>query len=87
MPDKDAKLDMVKNKVLEKMKGTLRRERRLSTSESVCSLSSISSSRTRQRSEGEESESEQTAKQIRTLKDRKTVIPQSRLPGPVSFQS
>ena len=59
-PDKSEKLDVIRNKVLEKMKRTLKREkgRRLSTSGSVCSYSSISSSRTRQRSENDDLENE-----------------------------
>ena len=83
VPDKEAKLNLVKNKVLEKMKRTLRRERKLSVSESVCSISSISSSRTRQRSEGDEAEREHAAKLGRHLKPPAN---QSRLPAPVNHQ-
>ena len=88
IPDKEAKLIVVKNKVLEKMKRTVRRERRLSTSGSICSQSSLGSragslagsragSRTRQRSEGDEHEGEMSAKFSKPSLERK-----SRLPGP-----
>ena len=88
IPDKEAKLIVVKNKVLEKMKRTVRRERRLSTSGSICSQSSLGSragslagsragSRTRQRSEGDEHEGEMSAKFSKPSIERK-----SRLPGP-----
>ena len=46
LPDNEQKLTMVRNKVLDKMKRTLRRER-LSSSGSVSSLGSRTSSRTR----------------------------------------
>ena len=61
-PDKDMKLEVIWNKVLEKMKRTLRRERKLSVSGSDCSVTSRSSSKTRPRSESEEVESELAAK-------------------------
>ena len=51
IPDKDAKLALVRNKVLENMKHTVRRERRLSIGGSTCSGLSKTESRTRQRSE------------------------------------
>ena len=51
IPDKEEKLSLMKNKVLEKMKRTVRRERRLSVGGSVCSGSIRSGGRTRQRSE------------------------------------
>ena len=87
LPDKDAKLDLVRNKVLEKMKRTLRRERRQSTGGSVSSVDSRSSSRTRQRSDEEESDSEHNPKHSRPIQDSKHLAHQSKLPGPVSFKS
>ena len=86
LPDKDAKLDLVRNKVLEKMKRTLRRERRQSTGGSVSSVDSRSSSRTRQRSDEEESDSEHNPKHSRPIQDSKHLAHQSKLPGPVSFK-
>ena len=65
IPDKDVKLEVIRNKVLDKMKRTLRRDRKLSVSESVCSLASRSSSKTRPRSESEEVDSELAAKMSR----------------------
>ena len=84
IPDKEAKLSIVRNKVLEKMKRTVRRDRRLSTSGSVCSESSMpgsragsrAGSRTRQRSEDNEEELV-PSKLSRGPHERK-----SRLPGP-----
>ena len=73
--DSDAKLMAIKNKVLDKMKRTLKRERRLSTSGSVHSVDSVnsrSSSKTRRRSVSEETESHQKFKQSRI----------SRIPAP-----
>ena len=81
IPDKEAKLTLVKNKILEKMKRTVRRERRLSTSGSNCSELSLgvsrSGSRTRQRSEDDELEGELASKISKPSQERK-----SRLPGP-----
>ena len=76
MPDKEAKLIMVRSKVLEKMKRTVRRERRWSECGSVDSFSSRSSGRTRQRSEGDDNVGEQDAKQSRPAQVK------SRLPAP-----
>jgi uncharacterized protein (DUF2267 family) len=81
IPDKEAKLTLVKNKVLEKMKRTVRRERKLSVGGSICSGSSMfgsrAGSRTRQRSEGDDQVGELAAKQSRgSQPDRR-----SRLPG------
>ena len=75
-------MDSVRNKVLDKMKRTLRRERHLSTSGSVTSISSICSSKTRPRSEGEDQELNTAAKvsQNSTLMGSAS---QSRLPGPL----
>ena len=73
--DSDVKLASIQNKVLEKMKRTLKRDRRLSLSGSVCSVDSVqsrSSSKTRRRSDGEESEGQQMSKQSRL----------SRIPAP-----
>ena len=77
IPDMEAKLTTVRNKVLEKLKRTVRRERRLSTS--VGSMRSAS--RTRQRSEEAESESEHVPKLSRSS------LPKSMLPGPAQVQS
>ena len=82
VPDKEAKLTLVRNKVLDKMKRTLRRERSFSNGGSVCSMSSRSSSRTRQRSETEEPDNVKTPKQ--RCPDRKSVPQASKLPGPLS---
>ena len=80
VPDNAVKLGIIRNKVLEKMKRTLRRERRLSA---TGSSSSISSSRTRPRSENEELETETAAKIIKvsSLKP-PSQSQQSRLPAP-----
>ena len=78
VPDNAVKLTVIQNKVLEKMRRTLRRERRLSTSGSV---SSKSSSRTRPRSEGEEVENEVASKVSKTS-NIKPPGQQSRLPAP-----
>ena len=51
MPDEEAKISFVKNKVLEKMKRTVRRQ---SVSGSVGSGISRASSKTRQRSEDDQ---------------------------------
>ena len=75
-PDMEAKLTTVRNKVLEKMKRTVRRERRLSTSGSVSSVGSMrSASRTRRRSVGEEPQGENAPKLRRST------------PGPAHIQS
>ena len=79
IPDKDAKLASIRNKVLDKMKRTLKRERRLSTSGSVCSNMSFSSSRTRPRSESENNDDQISAKHSK-MSSLKTVPP----PIPVS---
>ena len=72
----EAKLTTVRNKVLEKMKRTVRRERRLSTSGSVSSVGSMrSASRTRRRSVGEEPQGENAPKLSRST------------PGPAHIQS
>ena len=77
IPDKEANLTLVENKVLEKMKRTVRRERRLSIGGSMCSdnsqVGSRSVSKTRQRSEGEEVDGESASK-----------IRKSRIPNPKS---
>ena len=76
IPDKEAKLSAVRNKVLEKMKRTVRRERRLSTG-SVSSLGTTKSeSKIRQRSE-DESEYDGAQKFSKLCPP-----PKSRLPGP-----
>ena len=80
VPDKQVKITLVRNKVLEKMKRTLRRERTLSESGSEYSISSRSSSRTRQRSVGEEDDSESVSKVSRPSK----MVQQSRIPAPLS---
>ena len=82
VPDKDKKLNMVRNKVLDKMKKTLRRER-LSSRGSASSICSRTSSRTRRRSKDEEFENEKAPK---LTKQQSLVKPpvQSRLPAPVS---
>ena len=85
VPDKDEKISMVRNKVLDKMKRTLKRDRKLSVG-SVGSIDSRTSSKTRYRSYEEDSMAEQVAKQSKLH----TALPpnppalQSRLPGPVS---
>ena len=84
VPDKESKMTFVRNKVLDKMKRTLRRERHLSTSGSVCSLSSRSSSKTRQRSEGDELEEENAAKVSRPS-SLKSAGHHSKLPGPLKL--
>ena len=61
VPDKEQKLSDVKNKVLEKMKKTLRRERRRSVG-SASSSCSLTSSRTRPRSKDGENEVENASK-------------------------
>ena len=59
------KLEVIENKVLEKLKRTLNRERSFSSAGSVCSRSS---SRTRQRSDGDDAgASQQVAKQSKTM--------------------
>ena len=78
-PDSAAKLGEIRNKVLEKMKRTLRRERSPSLSGSVCSRSS---SRTRLRSESEELETQAAAKSLKSSSIKPVQKPQSRLPGP-----
>ena len=85
LPDKDEKLTMVRNKVLDKMKRTHRRER-LSSRGSVCSIDSRTSSRTSLRSKEEDSENERATKQIKHQSLSKPAGLQSRLPAPVSQQ-
>ena len=84
-PEKDIKLTMVKNKVLEKMKRTLRRERRLSVSGSVCSINSRSSSKTRKRSETDDLEVDnEAASKIIRPSNVKGAVQQSKLPAPIT---
>ena len=85
-PDKEEKISMVRNKVLDKMKKTLRRERRLSGG-SVGSVDSRSSSKTRCRSDEEDSKVEHTAKHIKHHAGPNPPGLQSKLPGPVSSKS
>ena len=85
-PDKEEKISMVRNKVLEKMKRTLRRERRLSGG-SVGSVVSRSSSKTRCRSNEEDSMVEHTAKHSKHHAGPNPPGLQSKLPGPVSSKS
>ena len=84
VPDKEAKLTLVRNKVLDKMKRTLRRERTFSSSGSVCSLNSRSSSRTRRRSETEEPENVKAPKQ--SCPDKKGIPQPSKLRPPLSLE-
>ena len=79
VPDREEKISMVKDKVLEKMKRTLRRERRLSCG-SVGSIDSRTSSKTRNRSYEEDDLAEQVAKHIKQHPGPKPPVPQSRLP-------
>ena len=85
VPDKEEKISLVRNKVLDKMKRTLRRERRLSYG-SVGSVESRTSSKTRYRSNEEDSVAEQIAKhsKLHTALPPNPPALQSRLPGPVS---
>ena len=85
VPDKDEKISMVRNKVLDKMKRTLKRDRKLSVG-SVGSIDSRTSSKTRYRSYEEDSMAEQVAKQSKLHKalPPNPLALQSRLPGPVS---
>ena len=87
LPDKEQKLTIVKNKVLDKMKRTLRRER-LSSKGSMSSLCSLTSSKTRLRSN--DSDNENSAKVVKTkvwnsisrlpaLKQRDSSIPKKSL--------
>ena len=69
VPDKDVKLSIVKNKVLDKMKRTLRRER-LSSRGSMSSLYSRTSSKTRRRSKDSDSENENNAKLVKQQVDK-----------------
>jgi hypothetical protein len=82
LTDNEQKLTMVRNKVLDKMKRTLRRER-LSSSGSVSSLGSRTSSRTRLRSKDEDPEIEPAPKHSKPQPDSKPSGQLSRLPGPV----
>ena len=82
LPDNEQKLTMVRNKVLDKMKRTLRRER-LSSSGSVSSLGSRTSSRTRLRSKEEDPENEPAPKHSKHQPAAKPSVQLSRLPGPV----
>ena len=79
MPDKEAKISFVKNKVLEKMKRTVRRQ---SVSGSMGSGISRASSKTRQRSEDDQAVKEPAPKLIKATHDRK-----SRLPSPAVSHS
>ena len=85
-PDKEEKISMVRNKVLEKMKKTLRRERRLSGG-SVGSVDSRSSSKTRCRSNEEDSIVEHVAKHSKPNAGLHPQGLQSKLPGPISSKS
>ena len=80
IPDKEAKLSIVRNKVLEKMKRTVRRQS-LGGGGSLCSGTSLAGSRagsrTRQRSD--DLEKEPASKVCKPSQDRK-----SRLPAPAS---
>ena len=76
IPDKEAKLTFVRNKVLEKMKRTVRRERRLSIGGSTCSGLSRTESRTRQRSEEDLTTNDESSAKRRP----------SKLPAPVPSQ-
>ena len=89
LPDKEQKLTIVKNKVLDKMKRTLRRER-LSSKGSMSSLCSLTSSKTRLRSNDSDSGNENSAKVVKTkvlnsisrlpaLKQRDSSIPKTSL--------
>ena len=85
IPDKEAKLSLVRNKVLDKMKRSVIRERRLSVGGSVTSGTTLggsrAGSRTRQRSEEEEFTEELAPKLRRASLSGKDRL--SRLPGPV----
>ena len=85
VPDKEEKISMVRNKVLDKMKRTLKRDRKLSVG-SVGSIDSRTSSKTRYRSNEEDSVTEQIAKhsKLHTALPSNPPALQSRLPGPVS---
>ena len=87
VPDKEEKLSMVRNKVLDKMKRTLRRERRLSCG-SVSSVGSRTNSKTRIRSNEDDSMAERIAKHSKLhTGPPKPQGHHSRLPGPVSSLS
>ena len=79
VPDNAAKLGVIRNKVLDKMRRTLRRERSPSISGSTCSRSS---SKTRPRSEGEELSSDVGAKVLKSSNIKPPSSQQSRLPAP-----
>ena len=85
IPDKEAKLSIVRNKVLEKMKRTVRRQS-LGGGGSLCSGTSLAGSRagsrTRQRSENDDMEKEPASKVSKSSQERK-----SRLPAPASQPS
>ena len=76
VPDKEVKLTIVRNKVLEKMRRTLMRER-LSSRGSMSSLCSKTSSKTRPRSKDSDSDTGKNAKVIK--KESKKSV--SRLPA------
>ena len=78
-PETAEKLGLIRNKVLEKLKRTVRRERRQSMSGSTCSRSS---SRTRPRSEGEEMEAEKSSKVPKTSNIKPPSSHLSKLPAP-----
>ena len=79
-PDNAAKMGLIRNKVLEKMKRTLRRERSPSISGSVCSRTS---SKTRPRSEGEDADSQAAPKSKKCSTSKPSQL-QSRLPAPIN---
>ena len=83
VPDKEEKISLVRNKVLDKMKRTLRRERRLSFG-SLGSVESRSSSKTRYRSNEEDSTVEHAAKHTKHNAGPNPPGIQSKLPGPIS---
>ena len=83
VPDKEEKISLVRNKVLDKMKRTLRRERRLSYG-SVGSVDSRSSSKTIYRYNEEDSTVEHAAKHTKHNEGPNPPGIQSKLPGPIS---
>ena len=85
LPDNEQKLTMVRNKVLDKMKRTHRRER-LSSRGSVCSIDSRTSSRTRLRSKEDDSDNDRATKQIKQQTIFKSSGNLSKLPARVSHQ-
>ena len=82
LPDKEQKLSIVKNKVLDKMKRTLRRER-LSSKGSMSSLCSLTSSKTRLRSNDSDSDNESSSKVVKRHESNSI----SRLPALKQYKS